>query len=82
MAKTGVLHYSFGEKSKLFLKMKLGVTNVTIFTFILLRKDRNVCLKNFIGGPVRGKTPWRGTGSFPLPPRATFIEAYISAVDQ
>jgi hypothetical protein len=22
--------------------------------------------KEFIGGPVRGKTPWRGTGSFPI----------------
>ena len=24
--------------------------------------------KEFIWGPVRGKTPWRGTASFPLPP--------------
>jgi hypothetical protein len=25
--------------------------------------------RGYWAGPVRGKTPWRGTGSFPLPPR-------------
>ena len=40
--------------------------------------SRNVCLEDFIGGPVRGKTPWRGTGSFPLTPLKYFIKAYIS----
>jgi hypothetical protein len=37
-------------------------------------KKQKCMLEEFIWGPVRGKTPWRGTGSFPLTPRVTYFQ--------